>query len=154
LSTDAQHVDAESKARCPDGALEGASSTAPALDNDLDRYYAEHYDAVVHSGAGGAFQRMFHGALEQPWGGDHEFHEVLELGATSGEHLEFVRHRFSRYIMVDIRDSVCARDTAAKASRPDATVEFILADAQDLSEIADASIDRLISMCLLHHLDN
>ena len=125
-----------------------------ALDNDLDHYYAEHYGAVVHSGAGGFIQRMFHVATERPWGADHKFHTVLELGATSGEHLEFVRHRFSRYIMVDIRDSVEARRVAAEASKAGPTVEFIVADAQDLDPIADTSVDRLVSMCLLHHLDD
>jgi phosphatidylethanolamine/phosphatidyl-N-methylethanolamine N-methyltransferase len=126
----------------------------PAVDIELDRYYAEHYDAVVHSGAGGAVQRLFHVAVERPWDRSREFSTVLELGATRGEHLEFVRHGFSRYIMVDIRDSTVARQTAAKASRPGVSVEFAVGDAQDLDSIADASVDRLISMCLLHHLDD
>ncbi len=123
-------------------------------EDELDRYYAEHYDDVVHSGLGGVVQRSFHRAIERPWGKDREAPTVLELGATSGEHLEFVRHRFSRYVMVDIRDSSSARELAAKASKPDATVEFLLADAQALDAIADSSVDRLISMCLLHHLED
>jgi phosphatidylethanolamine/phosphatidyl-N-methylethanolamine N-methyltransferase len=124
------------------------------VDGDLDRYYAEHYDDVVHSGAGGAVQRMFHKAVERPWGVDRQFATVLELGATSGEHLRFVRHRFSRYTMTDIRDSATAREVAARASRPGASVEFQLADAQSLDSLADGSTDRLVSMCLLHHLED
>jgi phosphatidylethanolamine/phosphatidyl-N-methylethanolamine N-methyltransferase len=125
-----------------------------SLDQALDRYYAEHYDAVVHSGAGGAVQRTFHAAVERPWTVNHEFDTVLELGATSGEHLEFVQHRFSRYVMLDIRDSDQARRLAAEATRPHAAVEFMVGDAQDLASIQDGSIDRLVSMCLLHHLDD
>jgi len=128
--------------------------TVPDLNDELDRYYAEHYDAVVHSATSGAVQRLFHSAVERPWSVDHEFLTVLEVGATSGEHLEFVRHRFSRYIMLDIRDSVGAREAAARASGPGTTVEFTVGDAQDLASIADASVDRLVSMCLLHHLDD
>jgi phosphatidylethanolamine/phosphatidyl-N-methylethanolamine N-methyltransferase len=145
---------AEFRTLHPNDACKHSSMMTPTLDDDLDRYYAEHYDSVVHSGAGGAVQRAFHVAVERPWSAAHEFPMVLELGATRGEHLEFVRHRFSRYTMVDIRDSVGARDMAVRASRPEATVEFIVADAQDLAVIADASVDRLISMCLLHHLDD
>src|SRR2546423_209120 len=80
-----------------------------APENPLDRWYLEHYDAIVHSGASGFAQRMFHVAIERPWGAASEFATVLDLGATTGEHLRFVRHRFSRYIMIDHRDSAEAR---------------------------------------------
>jgi phosphatidylethanolamine/phosphatidyl-N-methylethanolamine N-methyltransferase len=127
--------------------------TSP-LDHDLDRYYADHYDSVVHSGAGGAIQRAFHAAVERPWKEENDFATVLELGATSGEHLAFVRHGFSRYVMLDIRDSDEARRVAAASSQRDARIEFTVGDAQNLESISDGSIDRLISMCLLHHLDD
>ena len=123
-------------------------------ENPLDRWYAEHYDDIVHSGAVGAVQGLFHIAVERPWGVRHTFPTVLDLGATSGEHLRFVRHRFARYVMVDIRDSPDARRAAAEASRPGAAVEFLAGDVQDLAAIPDESVDRLISMCLLHHLDD
>lgn len=128
--------------------------TAATLDDALDRYYAESYDDVVHSGAGGAVQRLFHLAVERPWSERHRFETVLELGATSGEHLDFVRHGFARYAMLDIRDSESARKVAERASTPAAAVEFVVGDAQDLAGFSDASVDRLVSMCLLHHLDD
>jgi SAM-dependent methyltransferase len=126
--------------------------TTSVSDEALGRYYTEHYDAVVHSGTGGAVQRAFHWAIERPWGADHRFATVLEVGATGGEHLEFVRHGFSRYLMLDIRDSKDARRVATAASRPGAQVDFIVGDAQDLASIDEVSVDRLVSMCLLHHL--
>ncbi len=123
-------------------------------DDLLDRYYSEHYASVVHSGAGGVVQRAFHQAVEHPWQARYRFENVLELGATAGEHLAFVRHRFSRYTMLDIRDSSEARAVAAAADRGEGAVEFILGDAQSLDGIDDGSVDRLISMCLLHHLED
>jgi phosphatidylethanolamine/phosphatidyl-N-methylethanolamine N-methyltransferase len=123
-------------------------------ENPLDRWYLEHYDEIVHSGASGFAQRMFHLAIERPWSAGNEFHTVLDLGATSGEHLQFVRHRFARYTMVDIRDSAEARQAAAAASRPGAAVEFMVADVQNLDPIEDASIDRVVAMCLLHHVND
>ena len=119
--------------------------------NDLSSYYADHYDCVVYSGAGGAVQRQFHRALEHSWP-TGTFENVLELGATNAEHLNFVRHQFQRYTMLDINDSSSARDAARAASKPDRSVEFVVGDAQTLEAIPDSSVDRLISMCLLHHL--
>ena len=123
-------------------------------DELLDRYYAEHYASVVHSGAGGAVQRAFHVALERPWTARDRFENVLELGATAGEHLAFVRHQYSRYTMLDIRDSAEARAVAAQADRENGAVDFVLGDAQTLDGIDDRSVDRLVSMCLLHHLED
>ncbi len=121
-------------------------------DDALDRYYDEHYDTVVHGGIGGRVQRMFHTAVERPWTSNHTFDSVLEVGATSGEHLPFVRHDFSRYTMLDIRESDRAREVATANSRSGRSVEFITGDAQDLASIPDGSVDRLVAMCLLHHL--
>jgi SAM-dependent methyltransferase len=129
--------------------------TTGRLDDVLDRYYAEHYDAVVHGGIGGRIQDAFHAAVERPQGPDQHVGTVLEVGATSGEHLKFVRHRFDRYVMLDIRDSSAARDTATvHAGLRGAEVEFVVGDAQELAGIQDESVDRLVSMCLLHHLDD
>jgi len=125
------------------------------LDDALDRYYAAHYATVVHEGIGGKVQDAFHAAVERPYTTTDHFPTVLELGATSAEHLSFVRHRFDRYVMLDIRDSAAARQVAeAHASSSRAEVEFVVGDAQRLDGIADESVDRLVSMCLLHHLDD
>ena len=123
------------------------------MDNasDLSNYYSAHYDEVVYQGIGGAVQRHFHRALEHPYKKEM-FADVLELGATNAEHLEFVHHNFQRYTMLDINDSAAARESAAQAHQPDKIVQFQVGDAQNLVDVQDESIDRLISMCLLHHL--
>jgi SAM-dependent methyltransferase len=120
-------------------------------DDDLTNYFNEHYSEVVYQGAGGMVQRHFHRALERPWK-TGRFARVLELGATNAEHLTFVHHDFERYTMIDINDSSTAR--AAAASEAGRVVEFAVGDAQTLTAVADASVDRLVSMCLLHHLDD
>lgn len=96
-------------------------------------------------------QRRFHRSLEKPFGSGI-FDNVMELGATNAQHLDFVRHDFRRYVMLDINDSQAARDAATAASTVHRPVEFVVGDAQTLTDVADESIDRLISMCLLHHL--
>jgi phosphatidylethanolamine/phosphatidyl-N-methylethanolamine N-methyltransferase len=124
-------------------------------DGLLDRYYAQSYAQVNHTGLGGKVQDLFHRRLEQPFDEQASFASVIELGATSGEHLRFVRHRFERYTLVDIRDSEEARSAAKQHSElTGADVSFVVADATDLAAFADDSVDRLVSMCLLHHLDD
>jgi phosphatidylethanolamine/phosphatidyl-N-methylethanolamine N-methyltransferase len=54
--------------------------------------------------------------------------------------------------MLDIIDSETARAAAAKACSGAREVGFEVGDAQYLENINDQSIDRLITMCLLHHL--
>lgn len=120
---------------------------------DLNEYYESHYSAVVHQGLGGLVQSTFHRAVETPFRSSDNFATVLEVGATNGEHLPFIRHDFSKYIMVDIRDRETAREAARKASSTARSVEFTVGDAQVLADVVDRSVDRLVSMCLLHHIN-
>ncbi|MEK7422238.1 MAG: class I SAM-dependent methyltransferase [Actinomycetota bacterium] len=122
------------------------------MNEDLKEYYEKCYSDVANGGAGGAVQRIFHVALERPFDTSDRFENVLELGATNAEHLRFIRHEFTTYTMLDINDSETARVAAADASSHQHRVEFVVDDAQTLGNVPDCSVDRLISMCLLHHL--
>jgi len=119
---------------------------------DLTEYYESHYSAVVHTGLAGIVQSAFHRAVESPFTSSKGFPTVVEVGATNAEHIPFVRHQFSRYVMVDIRDSGAAREAARVASVGGRSVEFLVDDAQTLAALPQCSVDRLVSMCLLHHL--
>lgn len=122
------------------------------MNEDLKDYYARSYSCVANGGVGGAIQRVFHRALERPFGSGRNFPVVLELGATNAEHLRFVRHSFTKYTMLDINDSERARAAAANACTDAREVSFETGDAQFLGNCRDESVDRLIAMCLLHHL--
>jgi phosphatidylethanolamine/phosphatidyl-N-methylethanolamine N-methyltransferase len=122
------------------------------MNEDLEDYYLRSYSCVTNRGLGGAVQRMFHRALERPFGNDRSFPVVLELGATHAEHLGFVRHSFVNYTMLDIIDSDAARAAAADACSDARKVGFEIGDAQLLENVENESVDRLIAMCLLHHL--
>ena len=111
----------------------------------VDDFYANHYDQVFWSGLPGFGMRQTHRNIENTIGKNSEFEIVCEVGAGNGKHLPYVKHNFSKYIMIDLRPI----DIGVTDSR----VTTIQADATKLPFL-DNSIDRLLSMCLLPHLNS
>lgn len=67
-------------------------------------YYEEYYEKLNVRGRGigsRAFQKL-HMAMEKPYNKKH-FAKVLEIGAGTGEHLEFINHSYDEYLLTDIR---------------------------------------------------
>lgn len=74
---------------------------------------------------------------------DRQHARVLEVGANRGEHLAFVRHPWSEYVMLDLVDRIQG------ALPPGA--RFVTGDAHALP-FPDANFDRTVMTCVLHHL--
>jgi phosphatidylethanolamine/phosphatidyl-N-methylethanolamine N-methyltransferase len=110
-----------------------------------EKFYREYYPELVNGGASGGYHALTHRLLERGFTESDSFSDVLEVGSGEGEHLPFVRHAFTSYCMSDIRPP--------RASIEDPRVTFIQADVQSLP-VADAVYDRVISTCLLHHVEN
>jgi len=93
-----------------------------------------------------------HKLLEKSFSlGDH-FGTVLELGAGTGEHIQYVLHGFDRYIVSDISELMLDQGRARlypEAMR--ARIQFAIEDAAKLSQ-ADNSVDRLIACHILEHV--
>ena len=114
---------------------------------DLQKYfYKEIYPKLVEGGSQGQFHSFTHRFLEKPFDKRSTFENVLELGAGSGEHYQFVRHQFFNYVQSDIRlpESEMTKDIRSS---------FVATNAEDLP-FADDSFDRVVLTCLLHHLSN
>ncbi|MBF0143484.1 MAG: class I SAM-dependent methyltransferase [Magnetococcales bacterium] len=90
-----------------------------------------------------------HRLLESPFGRDVHFGRVLEVGAGTGQHLSFVRHRFDTYLMTDINADLLAQAGRKHEGTPG--VRFEVRDATDLG-YEEASFDRVISVYNLEHL--
>jgi len=112
--------------------------------SEVDSFYADCYEAVLGEGAAGRAVAVAHRQMER--GVVDPFPRVLEVGAGSGQHREYVKHPYETYVETDLRlegrvESVVNGRTLVREP----------ADACNLS-YDDGSFDRLIATCLLIHL--
>lgn len=115
-----------------------------------DRWYREMYSTSSYSGVAGLGHRLMHRSLEKGIKQDSHYGTVLEIGGNVGEHLPFVKHSFSRYIVSDIENRLSDDDKGYLDSRG---AEFCLVNAEKIN-LGDETIDRVLNACLFHHLSN
>lgn len=108
---------------------------------------------------------LSHKTLELPFSKNDNFQKVIELGAGNCEHLPHVKHQFAEYTLSDIRTELLLKstsdytktnfslDTPLFVGNLNAKLIVSNIDAQNLSSISDNSFDRLISFCLILHLE-
>ena len=114
-------------------------------------FYDNYYSKVFsNQGTSSFFNSLTHKKLESTYMYDKNFSgkdfSVMEIGAGKGEHIEYVKHGYSSYLMVDI---VPHPDNVLFSPR----VAWRTADicAKDLNL---GTFDRIISTCVFHHLDD
>lgn len=120
----------------------------------MDEYYRSYYQSVHSCGSTGLANDRLQIDIEAPHHRSH-FGRVLELGAGNLGHVGHVRHAFDTYIAADIRtppDLAGWSVLDTFETLPDSGRWFAEVDAQDLP-FHDASFDRLVTSCLLMHLD-
>lgn len=112
-------------------------------------YYLNNYKKINITGnVSNVVTKLMHRFLEKSRG-SLVFEKVLEVGALNGEHTHFVMHKFSQYFVTDIRNpSQATLDDLNKRG-----FTFRLADVENLP-FESEYFDRVISTCLLHHLEN
>lgn len=108
-----------------------------------DDFYATLYGELQEEGICGWYVSQSHRSLERHLGPLPTDAHVLELGGNLGEHLRYVNHPFSTYVLTDIRQK--------GFSTRDPRVKFEVVDAQQLP-YEDNTFDRVLMTCLLHHL--
>jgi phosphatidylethanolamine/phosphatidyl-N-methylethanolamine N-methyltransferase len=119
-----------------------------ARDAILDEWYQKFYSDVAASADGSFMARYMHRALESRRDQTENFPRVLEVGANRGEHVAFVRHRFDEYFLTDIRTPQVPAQLLE-----DTRIKTAISDVTDLP-YADFAFDRVISTCVLHHVDS
>lgn len=107
-------------------------------------FYAGVYRKVQDQGLSGWYISQSHKALERlPEVRNVE--TILEVGGNIGEHINFVSRTFSKYTLTDYRD------TGFLSS--DSKIEFKAANVEKLP-FENTTFDRVISTCLLHHVND
>lgn len=116
------------------------------MQEELKEFYRNQYKEISYSGLGLKFSNFFHRKLEEKYSDEFLFDKVLEVGAGDCQHIAFVKHKFKSYIQTDILDF---RNQLSAIKN----VKFEVQDAQKLRYMNE-EFDRLVSTCLLHHLEN
>ena len=114
--------------------------------------YINGYDSLNSSKTlSSYFLSRSHKIMEEVIGSNKHFSKILEVGAGTGEHFQFVRHSYNRYYLTDQSEAMLA--TARKKYASVAT-DKIFFEKQDASKLtyADNSFDRLIATHVLEHL--
>jgi SAM-dependent methyltransferase len=110
-------------------------------------FYSLFYKAIIFGkGIAPRLIRKTHQSIENEYQ-DKFFDSVLEIGGGVGEHLDFIRHDFSKYLLTDIKLPVLNNFWSE-----DPRVICQIEDAEGLS-FPDRSFDRVIVTCLLHHVE-
>lgn len=125
-------------------------------DPDLDSYLAEwaaiYENLNYEKGLAGFFLKKSHAWLERRFDASHYFGRVLEVGAGTGIHLQFVRHAFDEYWMTDLNPPMLDK-VNQDAVNPKGSGKVIVS-AENASRLSfpDKSFDRLIAAHVLEHL--
>jgi phosphatidylethanolamine/phosphatidyl-N-methylethanolamine N-methyltransferase len=112
---------------------------------NLDANYEINYNQICISARDGFAFRKMHKLLEKNLLRG-SYPNVLEIGAHHGEHQQFVKHPYERYVMCDLEIP-----SPAILASLDARTLFEVGDACSL-KYDDESFDRVISTCVLHHV--
>jgi SAM-dependent methyltransferase len=112
-----------------------------------DWYDKENFAKIYYGGLSGWVSKQFHMLIEH--GRTSDINVLLEVGATHGQHFSYVKHSYNKYILSDLNIS---DELMAFSSNPKIVIMQI--DVTNMSQIKDHEVERLISTCLLHHLED
>lgn len=115
--------------------------------NIVENFYSKYYEQVFNRGNSFSVfaSNLTHKSIEKDL--EPFYENILEIGAGKGEHYKFVNHDFSEYVMVDLYDK--PKNFALDDNR----VTWIKGDICQIN-FPDETFDRILSMCVLHHLEN
>ena len=112
---------------------------------EFEEYEAFFYDRSLAAWATKIIHKAFENNIES------NFNKVLEVGGGEGHHLKYVNHPYEQYFLTDI-DLRPLTDYAelVKASGK------LVNEFQDSSKLTyvDNQFDRVIFMCVLHHVND
>lgn len=118
--------------------------------NDLiNKYYSNKvFNKVYYTGLSKFINDFGHKLLEKGLSSKFGFREVLEIGATHGQHIKFIQHSYRSYTLLDINKPENIDDLIKGYP----SIKFIKADAENVSETNLGKYDRILATCILHHL--
>ena len=119
----------------------------------VDHYYRNYY-REIHSNLESNRRFSFHFQLESAYSRLESFPIVLELGAGNLSHSKFIKHAYEIYLLTDIRtiEDTKTPEIASGLIPQQPGLYKSIADARTLA-YSENSVDRILTGCLLLHLD-
>lgn len=120
-------------------------------------YYERDYQSIQRCGIQGWGNSLVDKLVESKIFREENI-SILELGASSGEHLTFVSRlpEWKEYVCLDLLPGITNRslyqDILNNKDGKFPKVKFVIADAQSLP-FSDSSFDVVVATCLLAHVD-
>ncbi len=114
--------------------------------------FAELYDDSNYSSPLQSFvMRASHKLIEKKFNNQCNFSRVLEIGAGTGEHIKFVRHRFSEYILTDLDQKTLEVAEEKLSKVHTGKLKFEVQPGDSLG-YPDGAFDRVIAIHVLEHI--
>jgi len=116
-----------------------------------DKFY-EVYDELNYSSPlQSSIMRASHKLVEKAYDDKTYFGRVLEVGAGTGEHFQFVRHRFDEYTLTDLDPKILEVAKTKLSCTHDGKVGFEVQTGNRLV-YSDNTFDRLVATHVLEHI--
>lgn len=113
----------------------------------LDEYYSFYFDKICYGNPiASRSMRVIHKAIEKKHG-KMFYARTLELGAGSGQHLDYVKHGFEQYLVTDLKKPVIR-----EIYKFDKRIKTRAVNAEKIP-YPSSYFDRIVVTCLLHHVD-
>jgi ubiquinone/menaquinone biosynthesis C-methylase UbiE len=117
------------------------------LGNWSELYEEKNYE----KGLSGYYLSKSHQWCEQYFGSHIHMNNILEVGAGTGIHLEYVRHSFDNYTITDFNTEFLEKLTSLEYGNNSREVIVKQEDASNLT-FSDHTFDRVIAAHVLEHL--
>jgi phosphatidylethanolamine/phosphatidyl-N-methylethanolamine N-methyltransferase len=120
--------------------------------NEYREKFADVYDGSNYSSPlQSLVMRASHKLMERAFDDQVHFGCVLEIGAGTGEHLPFVRHKFNKYILTDLDPKTLELAKKKLSEIHNGKIEFETQTGERLI-YADNTFDRVVATHVLEHI--
>lgn len=110
-------------------------------------YDKSNYSTPLQS----SVMRSSHRLIEKPYDDKSHFSRVLEIGAGTGEHVNFIRHQFDEYILTDLDQKTLEVAKQKLSGQHQGKLRFEAQTGSNLN-YADNTFDRLAATHVLEHI--
>jgi ubiquinone/menaquinone biosynthesis C-methylase UbiE len=120
------------------------------MKESIKEYYLNQANDIQYQGIDKIGRNLIHKLMEKPFSKSHNSEKIIELGALFGNHRKFIIHDYKEYYETDL----LMNQSIAALQETNLKVKRMKLDATNMNKINSETFDRLISTCLIVHLED